>query len=104
MKLYVHALYFVELDTLFNEAWSLLSKSQDKKQQLLVMESQVSITNDQNRHQCLVEGRCLAIKHKFESLQADMEMFYLGITKKHVAIESCGSNQFGIGISANYYL
>ena len=87
----MHALYSVELDSLFNEAWNLLSKSEEKKDQLRVLESQLCITNDQTRHQCIVEGRCLAIKRKLESLQADMEMFYLGIKKKQVAIQSCGS-------------
>ena len=38
-----------------------------------------------------MEGRCLAIKHKLESLQADMEMFYLSIKKKQVGIQSFAS-------------
>ena len=84
-------LYCVELDSLFNEAWSLLSRSDEKKDQLQVLESQLCITNDHTRQQCIVEGRCLAIKRKLESLQADMDMFYLSIKKKQVAIQNFGS-------------
>lgn len=81
----------LELDSLFNEAWNLLSKSEEKREQLQVLESQLHITNDQTRQQCIVEGKCLAIKRKLESLQADMEMFYLSIKKKQVAIQNFAS-------------
>lgn len=81
----------LELDSLFNEAWNLLSKSEEKREQLQVLESQLHITNDQTRQQYILEGKCLAIKRKLESLQADMEMFYLSIKKKQVAIQNFAS-------------
>ena len=84
-------LILLELDSLFNEAWILLSKSEEKKDQLQVLESRLHITNDETRQQCIVEGKCLAIKRKLESLQADMEMSYLSIKKKQVAIQSFAS-------------
>jgi len=84
-------IFILELDCLFNEAWTLLSKSEEKRDQLQVLESKLSITDDQTRQRCIVEGKCLAIKRKLESLQADMEMFYLGIKKKQVAIQSFAS-------------
>ena len=84
-------LILLELDSLFNEAWNLLSKSEEKREQLQVLESRLHITNDQTRQQCIVEGKCFAIKRKLESLQADMEMFYLSIKKKQVAIQSFAS-------------
>lgn len=86
-------IYFIilELDSLFNEARNLLSKSEEKTDQLHVLEAKLCITDDHTRQQCVMEGRCLAIKHKLELLQADMEMFYLSIKKKQVGIQSFAS-------------
>ena len=85
--------YFIilELDSLFNEARTLLSKSGEKRDQLRVLEAKLGITDDQTRQRCIMEGRSLAVKHKLESLQADMEMFYLSVKKKQVAIQSFAS-------------
>ena len=81
----------LELDSLFNEARSLLSKSEEKRDQLQALELQLCITDDCTRQRCITEGKCLAIKRKLELLQAVMEMFYLNIKKKQVAIQSFAS-------------
>ena len=81
----------LELESLFNEAWNLLSKSKEKRDHLQALESKLCITDDLTRQQCTMEGKHLAIKRKLELLQADMEMFYLSIKKKHVAIQSFAS-------------
>ena len=40
-----------------------------------------TIRGMKTRLDCIVKGKCSAIKHKLESLQADMETFYLSIKR-----------------------
>ena len=71
--------YVLEIDHLFNEATALISKSNEKKEQLQVLEERLQITNNVTRQQIIREGKSLAVRR---NLQANMEMLYLSIKKR----------------------
>jgi len=50
-------------------------------EQLLTLEYQLNVTDESVQQRVIEEGRCLAVKRKLDSLQADMEMLYLSIKK-----------------------
>lgn len=83
---------FLETDHLFNEATALISKSDEKKEQLQVLEERLQITNNVSRQQIIREGKSLAVRRKLESLQANMEMLYLSIKRRQVAIQSSATS------------
>ena len=85
---------FLETDHLFNEATTLISKSDEKKEQLQVLEERLQITNNVSRQQIIREGKSLAVRRKLESLQANMEMLYLSIKRRQVAIQSSASRSY----------
>lgn len=85
---------FLETDHLFNEATALISKSDEKKEQLQVLEERLQITNNVSRQQIIREGKSLAVRRKLESLQANMEMLYLSIKRRQVAIQSSASRRY----------
>lgn len=84
-------MYFLETDRLFKEATTLISKSLEKREKLQELEEKLHITDNATRQQIIKEGKLLAMKRKLESLQSDMEMLYLSIKKRQVAIQSLAS-------------
>lgn len=88
----MHDLYILlEMDHLFNEATTLILKSTEKREQLQVLEERLQIINNITRQHIIREGKSLAVRRKLESLQANMEMLYLSIKKRQVAIQSSAS-------------
>jgi len=82
---------YVERAQLFTETTNLVSKYATMREQLLALEQKLAITDNAVRQNVIDEGRSLACKRKLDSLQADMEMLYLSIKKKHLMIQSSAS-------------
>ena len=81
----------LERDQLFTETTNIVSKCSAKRKQLVALEQKLGISDDTIRQHVMEEGRSLAVKRKMDSLQADMEMFYLSIKKKQLMIQSSAS-------------
>ena len=81
----------LETDRLFNEATTLITKSNEKKEQLQLLEERLQITDNVMRQQIIREGKFWAVRRRLEFLQANMEMLYLSIKKRQVAIQSSAS-------------
>ena len=86
---YVYVTIFLEIDHSFNEATALILKPNEKKEHLQVCFK--SLTMLHTRQKIIREGKPLAVRHKLESLQANMEILYLSIKKRQTAIQSSAS-------------
>ena len=75
--------FFSEREQLYNEAGSLVSQCNNKREQLQALEQKLNISDDHVRQQVLCEGRSMAIKRKVDSLQADLQIHYLSIKKSN---------------------
>jgi len=62
-----------------------------KRKQLVALEQKLGISDDTIQQRVIEEGRSLTVKWKMDSLQADMEIFYLSIKKKQLMIQSSAS-------------
>ena len=78
-------------DCLHKEATDIVAKSTANSTNLLELERRLLIVDDSTRQVCLQAGRSLAVKRRIVQLQADMEMHFLSINKRLVAIQNCAS-------------
>jgi len=70
-----------------------MSRSAGNLVKLQALEESLLITSEEDRQQCLRDGRILAAKRKIELLQSQMEMIYLSIKKKCANIQNEASKQ-----------
>ena len=78
-------------DRLHKEATDIVAKSTANSTNLLELERRLLIVDDSTRQVCLQAGRSLAVKRRIVQLQADMEMHFLSINRRLVAIQNCAS-------------
>ena len=56
------------------------------------LEEKLCITSEEQRQQCLKDGKVLAVKWKIEQLQCQMELIFLSIQKKAEIIQNEACN------------
>lgn len=78
-------------DRLHKEATDIVAKSAANSTILMELERRLLIVDDSTRQVCLQTGRSLTVKRRIMQLQADMEMHFLSINKRLVAIQNCAS-------------
>jgi len=58
------------------------------------LEEKLFITNEEQRQQCLKDGKVLAVKRKIEQLQCQMELIFLSVRKKAEIIQNEACNLY----------
>ena len=81
----------VALDDLYKHAQDMVKKTTLSNSSITEIEALLNIDNDVDRDNCLLQGRYLAIKRKLDHLAAEMEIVYLYVQKKEMAIQSQAS-------------
>ncbi|XP_065895222.1 uncharacterized protein [Dysidea avara] len=79
-------------DNLYKEVNELVSRSAESLAKMQALEEKLCITNEEQRQQCLRDGKILAVKGKLEKLQSQMEMIFLSIRKKAKIIQNEASS------------
>ena len=70
----------------------MVSRSAESLAKMQALEEKLCITNEEQRQQCLRDGKILAVKGKLEKLQSQMEMIFLSIRKKAKIIQNEACN------------
>lgn len=81
----------IALDDLYKHAQDMVTKATSSNSQISSIEAMLHINNDVDRDNCLSQGRSLAIQRKLNHFSAEMEMIYLYIQRKEIAIQSQAS-------------
>ena len=89
---YLFIFLIVGCDNLYKEVNELVSKSAESLAKMQALEEKLCITNEEQRQQCLRDGKILAVKGKLEKLQSQMEMIFLSIRKKAKIIQNEACN------------